>query len=128
MKTLFLAVLLFTNASFGWEKITSCDGDLFVIDRQVNEAGQIEYQTVFRKQLVRSMLEQGVIQLSDLNSLGELIRSSNGAAGMLSTQPPVGFQLTNAYNRFGHYSVIFHSRQGQVGNYVFNHCRMRELQ
>lgn len=123
MKMFCLAVvLLLSNPVFAsWEKIISCDGDMLVVDRQQNALGSFDYQTVFRNQLVQSMIEQKVISKEDLNSSGELIKPTNAVLGGLINQG-MAFYLTNFYSKTGNYSLIFNDRWGQTGNYVFHSC------
>lgn len=122
MKALIVLTLLFSTPAFAWEKVVSCDGDMLVIDRQPNIEGAFDYQTVFRGRLIESMMDQRIIDDEDLNSAGEIVRSSNSDNGIIRNLPHVGFQLTNVYSTAGNYSLIFSSRNGQVGNYIFNSC------
>lgn len=96
------------------------------VDQRTNTNGVVENQTVFRGKLVKSMLDQGLIQDADLNFRGELIRSSAGTNGLL--RPGVAFQLTNAYGRSGNFSLIFNDRSGMVGDYVFHSCWFKPQQ
>ncbi len=126
MKSLLLLALLITNSAHAWENIIHCDGAIFAVDRAQNAEGEYIYQTVFRGQLVESMLDQQLITPADLNTRGELVRESEVASGILSHHPIRRFQLTNRYSQFKNYSVIFHDRGGQIGNYVFHSCWIQE--
>ena len=128
MKALIVLTLLFSSSAFAWEKVVSCDGDMLVIDRQPNTEGDFDYQTVFRGKLIESMMDQRIIDDEDLNSAGEIVRSSNSDNGIIRNLPHIGFQLTNFYSPAGNYSLIFNSRNGQVGNYIFNSCWLKYRQ
>jgi hypothetical protein len=124
MKVLIVAVvaLLSSSPSWAWEKVVSCDGDMLVVDRNPNDSGSFDYQTVFRGKIVQSMIEQRLVKNADLNSAGEIVRESMENTGILSDEPRAGFELTNFYSEAGNYSVVFSNRYGQAGNYVFESC------
>ena len=123
MKTLLILCALLTTPTWAsWEKIISCDGDMLVVDRKENLSGSFDYQTVFRRELVASMMNQNLVGENQLNAEGEIVRSSGATSGMLSESPRIGFQLSSLYRGPGVTSVIFVHRGGMAGNYSFNKC------
>lgn len=126
MKMFCLAVvLLMAKPVLAWEKVVSCDGDMLVVDRQQNQLGSFDYQTVFRNQLVDSMIEQKIINKDMLNTSGEFIRPSNALMGGM-IQEGLAFYVTDFYGKkTGNYSLIISDRWGQAGDYIFHSCWLK---
>lgn len=126
----FLFLLFDPLSSVAWEKVASCDGDRFVIDRQISESGDFEYQAVFRDTVVESMMQQNVATFSQLNEKHEIIRKATvssseriQACGMLNET--LGFMFANTFEKSDHFSILFHERGSVRGNYVFHNCWFR---
>lgn len=130
MKIFIFAILLLNSLSaMAWEKVASCDNDMFVIDRQVNSVGRYDYQAVFRGNLVQAMINQNLLTSAYLNHSGEFIttvaphQSGNEASGMIEKR--LGFTFSNRYTTSNNYSIILYTRGSQLGNYIFNNCTFK---
>ncbi len=129
MKLLIAFSILISINSFAWEKIISCDGDMFVIDRALTERGNYQYQAVFRGNLVQSMLAQNVTTQEDLNSFGEVVREAGLPGRGQSIGGPISgntyFSFMEGTFRAPNYTLVFHNRWGSAGDYVFHACEFK---